>query len=588
MSKAARPHTGRSSANIHVLQHVDHQVGRCRTQHFVFNLGILFDDFAVAVHNRFDHVRFDSVTAIREHRIGGCHFHKRSTHGTQSKARDSHQRSTNDTELAGVVHHVVKAVLHAGKNRRQVLGAVQRTTERHHTFKVMFEVRRTPDLVLVLVIRIRNAHRLVVHGIAGACAVVHCRRIHNRLERGTRLTQRLNRTVPAGLVEVGTTHHGTDCTRFVFDQDCSHFGVMVKDTVGETTLVGRTLQIVGQVFLLEKRIHTVEVSDHAVFGHVILLAQVQAAGRAVLHTAANLFDLHTGNAVGKGLNVRVNRRVDRNAVSIKGILAVLLFHVLADFFIEIQAGFIRDFFLRQFNRSLDIFMIFVVVDVASIAHGIEHRIAAFQGSLRMTVGAVSFGTLQHTGEHCEFRNRKAIERTTKVELARGLEAVVTASEVNFVHIKFKDFFFRICLFDTDSRHHFLDLTRNRTFRREEQELGQLLRQRRCTAELLARQGTFHNSRGNRPHVHAPVIIEGTVFGSHHGVNRIFGNGIETCPFAAFHKVFVSNLSVHVVDIRDKLRIDLFKLRKRRQFRREMVIDGNHRNKGGNHRHGKDD
>ena len=51
-------------------------------------------------------------------------------------------------------------------------------------------------------------------------------------------------------------------------------------------------------------------SDHAIFGHVILLAQVQAAGRAVLHTAANLFDLHTGNAVGISLNVRVNRRVD--------------------------------------------------------------------------------------------------------------------------------------------------------------------------------------------------------------------------------------------------------------------------------------
>ena len=144
----------------------------------------------------------------------------------------------------------------------------------------------------------------------------------------------------------------------------------------------------------------------------------------------------------------------------------------------------------------------------------------------MTVGAVSFGTLQHTGEHCVFRNRKAIERLAEVVLACRLETVVTASEVHFVHVEFEDFLLRVGLFDADSRHHFLDLTGNRTFRREEQELGQLLGQGRCTAELVARDGTFDKRRRNRPNVHAPVLVEGAVFGRHHGMDRVFGDGVE--------------------------------------------------------------
>ena len=586
--KSVRPHAGGRTADIHVLEHVDHQVGRSRAQHFMFDLRILFNDFAVAVHNGFNHVRFNTVTAVREHRIGRRHFHKRCTHGTQRQARHGHERGTHNAELAGVVHHVVQAVFHTCQNSRQVLGLVKGAAERHHAFEVMFEVRRAPDLVLVLVVRVGNAHRLVVHRVAGACAVVHGRRIHNRLERRAGLTQRLHRTVPAGLVKVGTTHHGTDCTRFVFNQDSRNFRMVVKNRVRETALVSRALQVIGQVFLFKESVNAIEVSNHAIFGHTVLFSQVQAASSAILDAAANLFNLHTGNAIGVGLNVRVNRRVNRDAIGIQRVFAVLLFHVLTNFFVEIQARFVRSFLFGKRNRRLDIFVVFVVVNVAGIAHGIKHRIAAFKCGFRVTVRAVSFRALQHTGQNGKFRNRKAIERTAEVELTCRLETVVTASQVHFVHVEFKDFFFSISLFDADSRHHFLNLTRNRTFRREEQKLGQLLRQGRCTAELFARQGAFHNSRGNRPHVHAPVAIEGAVFGGHHGVNRIFGNRVEARPFATFHKVFVGNLSVHVINVRDKSRIDLLKLRKRRQFRREMIVDGDYSNKSREHRHSEND
>ena len=141
----------------------------------------------------------------------------------------------------------------------------------------------------------------------------------------------------------------------------------------------------------------------------------------------------------------------------------------------------------------------------------------------MTVRAIRFRALQHAREHSVFRDRKAIERLTEVELACSLETVVTASEVNFVHIELKNFFLRVGLFDADGRHHFLNLTGKRAFWREEEELGELLRQSRCTAELVARDGTFDKRRRNRPNVHAPVLVERTVFGRHHRMDCIHRN-----------------------------------------------------------------
>ena len=130
-------------------------------------------------------------------------------------------------------------------------------------------------------------------------------------------------------------------------------------------------------------------------------------------------------------------------------------------------------------------------------------------------------------------------------------------------------------------------TGNRTFRREEQELGQLLRQGRCTAELVAGPGTFDKRRRNSPNVHAPVLVKSAVFGRHHGLNRLLRNRVDRGPFAAFHKVFVRNLSILVVDIRHELRIDLLQLRKRRQLRRVVDKDDDNNNEQQDNRNHED-
>ena len=127
------------------------------------------------------------------------------------------------------------------------------------------------------------------------------------------------------------------------------------------------------------------------------------------------------------------------------------------------------------------------------------------------------------------------------------------------------------LLDADGGHRFLNLTGHRSFRRKEQELGQLLGKGRCTADLRASQLALDDCGRNSPNVHAPVLVEGAVFGCHHGVNRVFGDGIERGPFAAFHEVFVRNLPVHVVDVGHQLRVNLLELREGREFGREMVV-----------------
>ena len=525
MAETRSPHTAGRTANVHVLEHIDHQVSRCRAQDFVFDLGIFLHHLAIAVHDRFNHVRLDAVTAVREHRVSRRHFHKRSTHRTKSQARNRLQRSALDAELASVVHHVAKAVLHTGQNCRKVLGLVQSATERHHAFEVMFEVTRAPNLVRVLVIRIRNRHRLVVHRVAGASAVVHCGRIDDRLERRTRLAQGLHGTVPLGLVEVATAHHGTDCTSLILNNNCGYFSVMITDTVRETGILATLVanRISSEVFLLEERVDAIKVCDNAIFRHVVLLGKLEPASRAVLDAATDTFNLCIGDTVKERLNFRINRTVDGHAIGIERIFAILLLHILAYFFEEIKARSGHIFFLGEHNRFFNILAVFLVRDIAGIAHSIEHSVTTALGSLRMTVRAIRFGALQHACEHGVFRDRKAIERLAEVVLACRLKTVVTASEVNFVHVEFEDFFLRVGLFDADSRHHFLDLTGKRAFRREEEELGKLLRQSRCTAELVARDGTLDKRRRNRPYVHAPVLVESTVFGRHHGMDRIQWN-----------------------------------------------------------------
>ena len=80
-----------------------------------------------------------------------------------------------------------------------------------------------------------------------------------------------------------------------------------------------------------------------------------------------------------------------------------------------------------------------------------------------------------------------------------------------------------------------------------------------------------------------MTVESTVFGRHHRMNRIGRNRIKASPFTTFHKVFVGNLAVHVVDVGHEFRVDLLQLRKRRKLRREMVINSHHRDKRRNHR-----
>ena len=69
-----------------------------------------------------------------------------------------------------------------------------------------------------------------------------------------------------------------------------------------------------------------------------------------------------------------------------------------------------------------------------------------------------------------------------------------------------------------------------------------------------------------------MVVEGAVFGRHHGVDCVFGNGVERSPLAAFHEVFVCDFSVHVVDVGDKFRVDLLQLSEGREFRQVVVID----------------
>ena len=349
--------------------------------------------------------------------------------------------------------------------------------------------------------------------------------------------------------------------------------MVVLDTVGEPALGQVGVRVFCEVVLLEVRVDAVEVGHDAIFGHAVFLGEEEPARGAVLDAAADFFNLHAGNAVGERLDVGVDGGVDGNAVGIEGILSVLLFHVLADFFVEVQARTAFFFFLVQRDGSLYVLVVVFLADVAGIVHRVEYGVAAFEASFRVAVGAVGLRTLEHARQHGVFRNRETVERVAEVESSRGLETVVAAGEVHFVHVEFENLFLGVRLLDADGRHRFLDFTGDGTFGREEEQLGELLCERRCTAELFAAGGAFQNGRRNGPHVHAPVAEERAVFGGHHGMDGVYGNRIVGNPFAALHVVLVGDFPVHVVDVRDKFRVDLLQLRERGELRREMDVGG---------------
>ena len=411
----------------------------------------------------------------------------------------------------------------------------------------------------------------VVHGVAGGGSVVHGHGVDDGLEGGSRLAQGLHGAVVAGFVEIVSAHHRTDGAGFVLDDDHRYLGFVVADFGRIAPFLGVRPVVLLQVILLEKCVDAVEMGVDRILVHLVFLGELEVLDGLLLEFRAVLGDRHLGHAVGNALDIGVDGTENGDAVGIERVLAVLLFHVLADFFEVVQAVARFGFLFGEDDRRGDVLAVVFLADVACVVHGVKYRIAAFERGLRVPVGAVGLGCLEHAREDSVFGNGEAVERMPEVVFACGLEPVVAAAQVHLVHVEFKDFLLGVGLFDADGGHRFLDFTGDGAFRREEQELGQLLGEGGGSAELLAAQGTLDDGRRDGPDVHAPVLVEGSVFGRHHGVDCVFGDGVEGSPFAALHEVFVRDFPVHVIYIGDELRVDLLELREGREFGRVMVV-----------------
>ena len=323
--------------------------------------------------------------------------------------------------------------------------------------------------------------------------------------------------------------------------------------------------------------------EHAVRFHAVLVGEFQVLDGLLLELGAVLGDERLRYAVGHFLDFGIDGAVDGDAVGIERVLPVLLFHVLADFFVVVEARTLLGFLFGEHDGGRYVLVVVFLADVARVVHRVKDGVAALERCLGVAVGAVRFGCLEHTGEDCVFRNGETVERMPEVVFACRLETVVATAQVDLVHVELEDFLLGVGLFDADGGHRLFDFTGDGTFRREEQEFGQLLGEGGGAAELLAAEGALDDCRRDSPDVHAPVVVEGAVLGRHDGVNRVFGDGVETDPFAAFHEVLVRNLPVHVVDVCHEFRVDLLELREGREFRQVVVVDYDDSDEPGNHR-----
>ena len=148
----------------------------------------------------------DSLAAVGEHRIGGGQPHQGRFAGTK-RHRQVGRQIVVDTEALGIFGDERHPDIAGEPHGHLIDRMFDPIAQSMGTARLALEILRTPNPKTRSLI---DFDRLVENDGRWRIAIVECRGVDKRLERGTRLAQRLRRAIEFGLVERKTADHGED------------------------------------------------------------------------------------------------------------------------------------------------------------------------------------------------------------------------------------------------------------------------------------------------------------------------------------------------------------------------------------------
>ena len=118
---------------------------------------------------------------------------------------------------------------------------------------------------------------------------------------------------------------------------------------------------------------------------------------------------------------------------------------------------------------------------------------------------------RNRGQHCGFFNVQIFKFLAEVVFSCRGKPVLTVSHEVQIAIHGEDLLLRIEALDLNRKHRLLDLSPERSLRRQKQVLAQLLSQRAATFNHPPCHDVFQTGSGNTVEIDAPVCEEVLVF-----------------------------------------------------------------------------
>ncbi len=161
-----------------------------------------------------------------------------------------------------------------------------------------------------------------------------------------------------------------------------------------------------------------------------------------------------------------------------------------------------------------------LADVAFLRHGGDDLRRALGRAFRIAVGRELARRLHQPGENRGFRERERFRVMAEIALGGGLDAIGAGAEIDAVEIEFEDLILRIFVLQPQRENRLLNLARDGAFLRQEEILGELLRQGRAALHAAAAGDVAHDGAADADRVDAPMRIEAAILDGDEGFGRI--------------------------------------------------------------------
>ncbi|CAH1659347.1 hypothetical protein BOSEA31B_11857 [Hyphomicrobiales bacterium] len=162
-------------------------------------------------------------------------------------------------------------------------------------------------------------------------------------------------------------------------------------------------------------------------------------------------------------------------------------------------------------------------DEALVGHRGDDELGPLLGRFGIAVRRQPRRGLDQAPEHRRLRDRHRTRRLVEVALRRRLDAIGARAEIDAVEIEFEDLVLGVGPLQPERQNRLLDLAGGRALLRQEQVLGELLRQGRAALRHTAAAQIGDERAGDADRVDAEMLVEALVLDGDEGLGQIGRN-----------------------------------------------------------------